>query len=99
MLPEKRSTLSVAKLECSPLCRIAGTESEVSSLFCVGCDIVQADHAPGGGVAQGIFHGIIVRHHGRIKEEVEERLEEEVERGKEEDNTQTTTCTCIDGMK
>ena len=40
----------------------------------VGCDIVQADHAPDGGVAQGIFHGILVRHHGRNQEEVEEGL-------------------------
>ena len=55
---------------------------------CVGCDIVQADHAPDGGVAQGIFHGILVRHHGRIQEEVEEGLEKEVERQEEEDNTQ-----------
>ena len=53
--------------------------------FCVGRDIVQADHAPGGGVAQGIFHGILVRHHGRNQEEVEEGLEEEVE-GQEEEN-------------
>ena len=45
-----------------------------------GCDIVQADHAPEAGVAQGIFHGILVRHHGRNQEEVEERLEDEVER-------------------
>ena len=64
---------------------------------CVGCDIVQADHAPDGGVAQGIFHGILVRHHGRNQEEVEEGLEKEVERDKEED-TQTTTCTCMDAM-
>ena len=42
---------------------------------CVGCDIVQADHAPEAGVAQGIFHGVLVRHHGRIQEEVEEGLE------------------------
>ena len=34
---------------------------------CVGCDIVQADHAPEAGVAQGIFYGILVRHHGRIQ--------------------------------
>ena len=61
------------------------------SLHCVGCDIVQADHAPDGGVAQGIFHGILVRHHGRNQEEVEEGLEEEVERDKEADNAQTTT--------
>ena len=54
---------------------------------CVGCDIVQADHAPEAGVAQGIFHGILVRHHGRNQEEVEEGLKEEVERRGEE-NTQ-----------
>ena len=54
---------------------------------CVGCDIVQADHAPEAGVAQGIFHGILVKHHGRIQEEVEEGLEKEVERRGEE-NTQ-----------
>ena len=65
---------------------------------CVGCDIVQADHAPEAGVAQGIFHGILVRHHGRNQEEVEEGLEKEVERDKEED-AQTTTCTCMDGMR
>ena len=29
---------------------------------------------------RGSSHGILVRHHGRIQEEVEEGLEEEVER-------------------
>ena len=72
--------------------------TSLGSSICVGCDIVQADHAPEAGVAQGIFHGILVRHHGRNQEEVEEGLEEEVERDKEED-TQTTTCTCMDGMR
>ena len=66
-------------------------------LFCVGCDIVQADHAPEAGVAQGIFHGILVKHHARNQEEVEEGLEEEVER--QEEDAQTTTCTCMDGMR
>ena len=58
-------------------------------ITCVGCDIVQADHAPEAGVLQGIFHGILVRHHGRNQEEVEEGLgqEEEVER-LDEENTQ-----------
>ena len=56
-------------------------------ITCVGCDIVQADHAPDGGVAQGIFHGDLIRHQGRHQEEVEERHEEEVERRGEE-NTQ-----------
>ena len=58
-----------------------------TSTICVGCDIVQADHAPEAGVAQGIFHGILVRHQGKHQEEVEEGLEEEVERRGEE-NTQ-----------
>ena len=49
-------------------------------ITCVGCAIVQADHAPEAGVAQGIFHGILVRHQGRHQEEVEEELEDEVER-------------------
>ena len=67
-------------------------------LDCVGCDIVQADHAPDGGVAQGIFHGILVKHHGRNQEEVEEGLGKEVE-GQEEEDAQTTACTCMDGMR
>ena len=61
---------------------------------CVGCDIVQADHAPEAGVAQGIFHGVLVRHHGGIQEEVEEGLEDEVERHKEEDRTLKNKCAC-----
>ena len=52
--------------------------------YCVGCDIVQSDHAPEAGVAQGIFHGNLVKHQGRHQEEVEEGLEEEVERRGEE---------------
>ena len=56
-------------------------------ITCVGCDIVQADHAPDGGVAQGIFHGILVRHHGRNQEEVEEGLGQEV-KGQEEEDAQ-----------
>ena len=55
---------------------------------CVGCDIVQGDHAPEAGVAQGIFHGILVRHHGGIQEEVEEGLEDEVERRVKRENNQ-----------
>ena len=47
---------------------------------CVGCDIVQSDHAPEAEVAQGIFHGDLIRHQGRHQEELEEELEEEVER-------------------
>ena len=61
--------------------------------LCVGCDTVQADHAPEAGVAQGIFHGILVRRHGGIQEEVDERLEDEVERHKEE-RTLKNKCAC-----
>ena len=32
--------------------------------FCEECEKVQAGHAPRAGVAQGIFHGILVRHQG-----------------------------------
>ena len=49
-------------------------------IFCEGCDIVQSDHAPQAGVAQGIFHGDLIRHQGGHQEELEEELEEEVER-------------------
>ena len=52
-----------------------------SAASCVGCDIVhKTDHAPEAGVAQGIFHGVLVRHQGRHQEEVEEGLEVDVER-------------------
>ena len=47
---------------------------------CEGIDIVQADHAPQAGVAQGIFHGDLIRHQGGHQEELEEELKEEVER-------------------
>ena len=60
------------------------TPAEIS----VGCDVVQADHAPDGGVAQGVLHGILIRHHGRNQEEVEEGLGQEVKGQEEEDNTQ-----------
>ena len=58
---------------------------------CVGCDIVQADHAPEAGVAQGIFHGVLVRHQGRHQEEMENELEEEVERRVEREHSSNQT--------
>ena len=39
-----------------------------------------------------------MRHHGRNQEEVEEGLEEEG-KGQEEEDAQTTKCTCMDGMR
>ena len=36
-------------------------------------------------MAQGVIHGVVIRHHGRNQEEVEEELEKEVERQEEED--------------
>ena len=63
--------------------------SRVASEYCVGCDIVKGDHAPDGGVAQGVIHGDVIRHHGRNQEEVEEELGQ----GQEEEDAQTTKCT------
>ena len=70
-----------------------------SSPNCVGCDIVQADHAPDGGVAQGVIHGVLVRHRGRNQEEVEEGLGQEVKGQEEEDAQETIKCTCMDGTR
>ena len=61
---------------------------DVGVITCVGCAIVEGDHAPDYGVAQKVIHGV-VRHHGRNQEEVEEELKKEVERQEEEDNAQT----------
>ena len=47
---------------------------------CEGCDIVQSDHAPQAGVAQGIFHGDLIRRRDGHQVELEEELVEEVER-------------------
>ena len=66
-------------------------------MICVGCDIVQADHAPEAGVAQGIFHGILVRHHVRNQEEVEGLEEEEERRGKENTQEQVRMPMTMDG--
>ena len=68
--------------------------------LCEGIDIVQSDHAPEAGVAQGIFHGDLIRHQGGHQEELEEELEEEVER-RVRRNTQATRhkCTCMDDME
>ena len=68
-------------------------------ITCVGCDIVQADHAPDGGVAQGVIHGVVVSHHGRKEEEVEEELEKEVDGDKEEDNDQAPVRMSMDGTE
>ena len=57
-------------------------------ITCVGCDIVKGDHAPDCGDAQGVIHGVVIKHHGRNQEEVEEELGEEVEReGRRRSNT------------
>ena len=58
---------------------------------CEGIDIVQSDHAPEAGVAQGIFHGDLIRHQGGHQEELEEELEEEVERRVKRDHSSNQT--------
>ena len=60
-------------------------------ITCEGIDIVQADHAPQAGVAQGIFHADLIRHQGGHQEELEEELEEEVERRVRRDHSRHQT--------
>ena len=67
---------------------------------CEGCDIVQSDHAPQAGVAQGIFDGELVRRRVGHQVELEEEQDEEVER-RVRRNAQRTThrCACTDDME
>ena len=43
--------------------------------ICEGGDIVQSDHAPQAGVAQGIFNGDLIRRRDGHQVELEEELE------------------------
>ena len=70
---------------------------EYGSCFCVGCAIVQADNAPDCGVAQGVIHGVTVRH-GEKQEEEESEAEQEV-KGQEEENAQTPVRMSMDEME
>ena len=49
-------------------------------------------------MAQGVLHGVTVRH-GENQEEEEGELEQEVERDKEKENNQTPVRMCMDGMR
>ena len=59
---------------------------------CEGCDIVQSDHAPQAGVAQGFIDGELVRrrvgHQVGLEEEQDKEVERRVRRGAQETNTQ-----------
>ena len=67
---------------------------------CEGCDIVQSDHAPQAGVAQGIFDGELVRRRVGHQVELEEEQDEEVERRVRRDAQRTThRCACMDDME
>ena len=50
-------------------------------VFCEECDIVQSDHAPQAGVAQGIFNGDLIRRRVGHQVELEEEQDEEVKDG------------------
>ena len=61
--------------------------------LCEGCDIVQSDHAPQAGVAQGIFNGDLIRApswtSGRAGRGTgREEVERQVRRDHSRDNTQ-----------
>ena len=62
-------------------------------ITCEGCDIVQSDHAPQAGVAQGIFDGELVRRRVGHQVELEEEQDEEV------DQRTTHRCACMDEME
>ena len=67
---------------------------------CEGCDIVQSDHAPQAGVAQGIFDGELVRRRVGHQVELEEEQDKEVERRVRRDAQRTThRCACMDDME
>ena len=67
---------------------------------CEGCDIVQSDHAPQAGVAQGIFDGELVRRRVGHQVELEEEQDKEVERRVRRDAQRTThKCACMDDME
>ena len=57
-------------------------------ITCEGCDIVQSDHAPEAGVAQGIFHGDLIKHQEELEEELEEEVERRVKREHSSNQTQ-----------
>ena len=59
----------------------------------MGDVLVQADKAPFCGVAQGVFHGVVVRH-GENQEEEEGEVEKEVDGDKEEE-TLKHQCACL----
>ena len=59
--------------------------------YCEGCDIVQSDHAPQAGVAQGIFDGDLIRRRDGHQVELEEELDEEVERRVRRDHSRNKT--------
>ena len=78
-------------------CELAPVARSILSV-CVGCAIVQADNAPDCGVAQGVIHGVTVRH-GEKQEEEEGEAEQEVEGNKEEENNQTPVRMSMDEME
>ena len=76
------------------------SDDSFSSGDCEGCDIVQNDHAPQAGVAQGIFDGELVRRRVGHQVELEEEQDKEVERRVKRDAQRTThRCACMDDME
>ena len=65
--------------------------SRIHLVDCEGCDIVQSDHAPQAGVAQGIFNGDLIRRRVGHQVELEEELDEEVERRVRRDHSRDNT--------
>ena len=96
VLTHLKSIVSRGRLECSRI-----TQMKMAwALFCEECDIVQSDHAPQAGVAQGIFDGELVGRRVGHQVELEEEQDKEVE-GRVRRDAQRTThkCACMDDME
>ena len=79
---------------------LMGLSLDFECVSCEGCDIVQSDHAPQAGVAQGIFDGELVRRRVGHQVELEEEQDKEVERRVRRDAQRTThRCACMDDME
>ena len=104
--PNVEGTLLAAVLllmdapECGQPSGLVVEITVASSRHCVhvvrGCDIVQSDHAPQAGVAQGIFDGELVRRRVGHQVELEEEQDKDVGRRVSRDAQRTThRCACM----
>ena len=89
-----------SKNQYTPRGKLIAVKEAMILETCEGCDIVQSDHAPQAGVAQGIFDGELVRSRVGHQVELEGEQDKEVERRVRRDAQRTThKCACMDDME